>query len=504
MLLNDFSGGLNSRVYPTLLDRRESQIYTNCDNETGILQPVPAPKVSTLESKAYATYYVAGDRLVSTDNSSVYWAEYRDTLYSVSDFGNYKETVDGTIQTLGIPSSNIAPTVTIGESGTLSGTYSYVYTYYNEVDGTESAPSPLSEIEVTDSQVVITAIQSSSNLQVTHIRLYRLGGTLTQYTLVEELFNSTISLTYIDNLSDSQIVGQHILDSYENFIPPSNLKYLTLAYSMLFAGLKDKLYFSGITTPDYWSRTNYIDFDEDITGIGETSSGLLVFTENKTYIITGTTPLTFTKYLLNGENGCINHRTIQFISNTLLWVSKNGVCSSNGGEVTILTLPKVGIIRDKTINAIVCSGIYLLSFVDRILLLDFRYNLCIRELNYTGWLVSNNNRPYLKKTDTSTLLELCHNSIPSSMHYKSPIITEGRYSELKYYKDFYISYEGDITLKVYIDDTAVLDTVLDPAKRQFNLKSLSSIAGYGVTIEILGTGKVFEIDFKAVGRENAK
>ena len=72
--------------------------------------------------------------------------------------------------------------------GPMSGTYSYVYTYYNSADGAESAPSPVSEeLKVGAGKVTVSGIRVSTDPQVDKKRLYRVGGNVATFTLVATL-----------------------------------------------------------------------------------------------------------------------------------------------------------------------------------------------------------------------------------------------------------------------------------------------------------------------------
>ena len=508
MRLNDFSGGLKTRVHPTLIQPTESQVYQNCDNEAGILRPVRLPSEEITPTKKYFKYFNAGKMIVDSDSKS-YFTEYRETLYHMSATEFTKVSKTGVRSNVGITEPTDAPTISDNGVGVLEGIYSYVYTYYNINDGTESRPSPLSaELDITDKSIEVAGILPSSDAQVTHIRLYRLGGTLTKYNLVEELDPTTN--VYIDNKADSDITGEHILDTFTTNDPLVGMKHLTVANAILFASLEDKLYFSDVGKPASWSRTNYIDFDMPITGIGAVQHGLLVFTKYATYIVTGNSPSTFSRYLLSAEQGCVNHDTICYTKNTLVWLSLDGICMSNGGDIKIISQPRLGKMDVVSINAVVWDRMYILGLEDSTLIFDMRYsNLCIRSLDISGRYMVMEDRLYYRKHEIDAVgIQEVFTGNPSLMYYRSPIFTEGRFSELKQFKDFYISYKGSIKVKIYIYTVQgikkILDKDLDSEHLQSTMKSLGDTAGYGISISIIGTGEVYEIDFRASGRENGR
>ena len=600
MLLQDFSGGKNTRVAPSLLAPNEAQIYENIDGSSGSIVPLKDNTLDTSTIDKFFTYYYAEEEFVGK-TAETSFVEYRGKLY-FTQLSGIPQVYDGTTtKQLGITPPGNTPSVTglfppaastqSGSSGDLTtgvykyqvkwtaiiggeveggyeyveidvvegeevvidmsaysayfsvvvvyreyeGTYrlvsntgliatddtldisaeiassagaptalSYCYTYYNSATGLESAPSEIGDSVIFSSLVsfpmYVRSLLTSSDPQVTHIRVYRLGGALTSYTLLAEI--PTASTSYVDILLDIEIAGNHVLDSYLNIVPPSGLKYLTEAYAMLFGATDDKLYYSNIAQPSSWPATNFIDFEGDITGIGVLQIGLVVFTEFKAYLITGNSPDTFSKQLLDGEQGCLSHYTIQFIANSLLWLSQDGICTTAGGPVEVISLPKLGkLTLTGVLNAQVLDRVYYLGHSGGILAADFRHNLLFRDLDLVpDWLGSYKDTLFISKTNNIYSL---FTGADLTFHYKSPVLTEGAYSQLKSYKDFYIKYNGNITIKLYVDGTLVNTKVLTGDKCE-NLKALDSASGYGLEIDIEGTGIVSEIEYKVLGRENGR
>ena len=692
MTIRAFNAGINTRIAPHLLGEAASQVYINCDNESGPLIPTKSTVASGVQAKHRWEYFSSCDKVMSSDTET-YWVEYVDTIYQADGAEVSILNCDGTTTKLGIDKPEHPLHGEEAGDGNLDGTYQYLYTYYNSANGFESAPNELSnevainnpEPEVSDErlnfrdmgtqilamindtttsnearldsikcaldkytytipelvdyviamtelyentdgdtvdviidsmecttygtpeifetipsymmvvtnikrmldssrpadailigigcvvdnsdrcteqygteyhemvdntvsilsssvpadkylgddewklaqiscvvenedttpsepeatevhgkQILVTGFEQSSDSQVDTIRLYRIGGTLSTYSLVEELAISTTS--YMDNNSDADIAGNHVLDSFVNGKPPQDGKYFSEANTMLFLAKGEKLYFSELAKPYAWPATNYIDFDTEITGIGNVQNGLLVFTRYKTYIITGTSPLVMSKYLISGEQGCVNHDTIAFVENNLFWLSTDGVCTSNGGHVTIVTQPLLGrLARDDSINAWQHDRMYFLALSDKIVILDNRYEYCIRELNYTGWLGAYKDNMYIQQDGELHKLFSGEND---TMYYLSPVFSVGRFTEYKVFKDIYIAFKGQIHIKVWLHthdkpDQLILEKELDTKHLRRNLKC-KALAGYGISIEVSGTGEVHEIDFTAVGRENGK
>jgi len=355
-------------------------------------------------------------------------------------------------------------------------------------------------------KILVSGIVASSDPQVTKIRLYRIGGTLTHYALVDTLPNAT--QTYLDNKPDDEIAGNHVLDSFNNGLPPENPKYLIEGNAMLFVSSGTELHFSEVAKPYAWPETNFLEFGQEITGMGLVQNGVLVFTRYKTYIVTGNNPATLSRFLISGEQGCVNHDTVAFSDNRLYWLSTDGVCTSNGGAITILTQDLLGrFTSEESINADVFDRMYFLAYEDKTLILDSRYGYAIRELDYNGWYGDFKDELYLQKDDK---LQLMFSGEPDVMKYTSPIYTEGRLSELKHFKDIYTTFKGDIKFEIVLHghdapyQKVVYSNTLDPQHMQRDIKTKGNSDGYGISFNIEGTGEVHEIDFRAVGRGNAK
>lgn len=381
---------------------------------------------------------------------------------------------------------------------------SYIITY--ESDFSESLPSnPKSVMSAShqgsSSVYPVLNISSCSDSQVTKINVYRMGGSLTQYSLVKSFTNT--DFTFIDNLLDSEIDGA-VLNSYNNTPAPEGLEYLTLYNTILFGSIKDKLYYTNIANPFVWSQFNFIDFDDIITGIGGTSNGLLVFTRHSTYIITGTSPDTFSKYTLSSGVGCILHKSIQSLQNTLLWLSEDSICASNGGNIQTLSRDKLNIIELKTPRcSAVLNDVYYLSHNSGTLIADFRFGLTFRESDkvYYGLDVKDNTLYGVEVDDK--FVEVNGEEKPLEIQYLSPKFSDGSISTMKIYKDIYFHSTGNLKAKVFIDDNLAGEQVLNKGFTEIKVNSAET-RGYSIQFEVTGTGTLNEIEYKVEGRQNGR
>ncbi len=385
--------------------------------------------------------------------------------------------------------------------------YQYTMTYVNtSVPGDiESAPMVFStETELAVGQkVTITNIPVSSDSQVDKKRLYRIGGNLTVMTQIAEIDNAVVS--EVSFLSDLDATVP--LDSYNNLPPDDDLQFIVQAYAIIFGALNDKLYFSAIGKPDYWPAANFIDFDAPITGILVINNGLLIFTEFKTFLLTGTTSDTFLKYLISTEQGCIKHASCKLVKNQPVWVSKDGVCTLLNGYVSVLSMPKLGPITFDVVSAEVFKEQYIILLSSGLL-----YNFNFQ----TGLIIStidiDNVNPIQNIGRFENLLYCVINDFRATLftgsdldiHYKSPLLTEDIHSEVKLFNNIYIRSNGTFTLLIYIDSNLVATINLTGNKAHDVMPPAEYQRGTAIQFEITGNGIVYEIEYKTLKRQNGR
>ncbi len=184
--------------------------------------------VNHLAVQAGARYSFAGDDIYKTESSIVSGlktAQWSSIQYNIfSDTGQQvfalngtdrKRIDDSTVYEWGGDAPTVAPTMILGSNsnGTLTGTYSFIYTHVRKVGTTivfESNPSPTSgEVDIVTGSIMGT-ITHPNDANVTHIRIYRTllgGGSLWYYD--QEIATGTT----IDDYSvthDWEITGAYI------------------------------------------------------------------------------------------------------------------------------------------------------------------------------------------------------------------------------------------------------------------------------------------------------
>lgn len=502
MKLQVFNGGRNTKLAPHLIGVNEAVQYTNIEGDSGSLVPVKQKRNLSTLLLEYSHWFTVSETWISSAIERDY-IEYRNTLYFTEDGATPQKTSDGvTFYNLGITTPTVAPTVATGAAGVLTGTYTYVYTFYNSADGTESGISLISdEVSPVGDQVDLTALTVSTDPQVDQRRIYRLGGDLTLFTLVDTIDN--IASSYTDNIADTDVEGT-LLESTYYQPAPSGLKYLTEHYGIFIGAVNDKVYFTPVRRPDAWPTLNFIDFDSDVTGIGKILNGIVVTTLQKSYIVTGTNSSSFVKSILSDTQGCKKHKSMKRLSTgELLWVSNDGICETKGSQVRVISRQKLGKVNLTPKNAVVHDEVYYLQKTDdTILALDRRDGAVIFkdfEAETTNLVVAEdilygfyNNGLYQMFDDTSY----------ETAVWLSPVIIEGSYTNLKQYKSIYVRHEGSCTFEVYLDGTLAITKSLTGTTTS-EIKVPQDVQdAYSIQFKITGTAIVREIEFKPLPKRS--
>ena len=377
--------------------------------------------------------------------------------------------------------------------GKLDGVYQYALTWFNTADSTESVPVISEEIEVNYGIITVSNLEVPvSDPQVDLKRLYRIGGGNTAFTRVVDLPIGQI--VYVDELADDELEGT-LLDSEQNYPPVENMHWLMESYSMLFAADVDKLRFTPIGEANNWPQTYFLDFPRHITGLAKTPIGILVFNQYETWLVTGTGPLSLAQQLLTGSQGCINGDTVVNIEGAAYWVSTDGICLSNGGQVQVITRTALDKLElSGSINAVVYDEQYHLLTDTGTLKIDLgRSVIKNTQYNIGSFIVAND---ILYGYDTGALHEIESSVIPLPLVYRSPEYIGQAFTIPKIYKNIYIFSSGELTASVYIDKVLVQTSILDTAygNHQFKIPEKET-EGYSIQFEITGTGTVYEIQW---------
>ena len=500
MQIAQFNGGLNTVINPSLIQFSEAREFNNIDISSGVLKS-SAEDTKLLDAVTSNLYWFNNLWLHTSSATNRSYVEYVGNIYYSSGAGIPQKSFDGLDwYNLGILKPFTMPTLGTLITGALNGTYQFCYTYYNSVDGSESMPSLYTADVVLATQGITLGVVASLDAQVDKIRIYRIGGNLTAMSLDIEVANVTGNYNLIAD--DASILG-NVLESYTYGQAPTNLMHLTEANAMLFGALGNELHFTEIAKVDAWNPFNTISFDADITGIGSMQNGLLVFTRYKTYIVTGNSPETLSRYLLNGSQGCICHRTIGYIDNNLIWLSTDGICTSNGGDIVVESKGKLGKLKVVgPVVAMVHDSVYYLAHATGIIALDtFHKAIITYDTVLDSFAIKEDELYY---SHNNELYKAFSSVVASSLTYHSPDFSEGSLSNLKTYKSVYIQKDtGSFEVTIYIDSVEVAKRTISKLVEEIKIPQ-EYRQGYYISFKIHGQGIIREIEYKVEGRQNGK
>lgn len=478
---------------PHLLKVNEAVQSTNIDHLPGPLTPVKSAVIT--------------DPLISVDQ---YFTKYNSIWYSSSTPASFVEHqgilytsyTDGTAATkrgsygilpIGLITPVSASPIVAGAGTGLTGTYQYVYTYYDATDGTESAPSPVSiEVVVTNKSIDVPVI-ISTEAHVDNIRIYRVGGTIVEFSFVAEIANATA--TYSDSIADADLIGT-LLDSDTNNPIPNNIQYFTEAYGELFGAVGDRLYHTkGVGNFNYWPATNFVKFPSTIIGITSIARGLIVWTDFETYILTGTNVNTFIQYRISDIYGCVSNTSVISLGDITLFVSKEGICSTNGSSVKLITKAKQNLLSLDVVDSTFYGDVYYIVLSDFTVVSLDMVGLIYTELTLScNAIKSIGGILYIRKA-SDLYIAFSDPNLVETFTYLSPLLNEGSYVLPKTYKSIFIRSKGNITVKVYIDEELVMTKSYTTTDTHELKPPQSKQRGNSIQFQITGTGTVYEIDY---------
>lgn len=416
---------------------------------------------------------------------------------------SYATTSTATDTVYDISANALLNEALLAEGGNVDGKpVEYAITHVRSIDNVESVPLLVNAKPVVENgQVHFTDLPVSVEPQVDTKRIYRLGGVLTAYTLIAEIPNEQTD--YTDNIAALNAIGT-LLTSQDHFPPPMNLKYIIEANAMLFGALNDRLYFTSIGEPDYWPQTYYLDFPKRITGLVEVPTGVLVFTQRETWLVTGTGPLSLAQQRISGSLGCVNHDTIAAVSGAAYWLSNDGICVSDGGSIVVWSREKVlGEEFVDSVNAVVhdeqyylaCKGTLTDDENSLLWIVDPKRNV-LKNANWRiqSLFLSNN---IIYGFDNGTLHELGgRDDVSLSFGFWSANFIGAGFTVPKVYKNFYVKSKGTVNVAIVIDGVqAQYITLATDDNHQIKIPS-DRTRGFSVFFVLSGTGQVFEISWE--------
>lgn len=414
---------------------------------------------------------------------------------------------------------------------TFDGIYTYVATVGNFVLGWESEPSEFLVIDVTanDSISLVLDIFGGTDFipgdlnpiadpRINRLYIYRIGGDITDFTLVDTIVDPVFPYSYSDRKSGSEIAGSRILNTEDNDKPLSGLKNLAIVNGQLIATLGSRLYFSRIGHLYAISPTNYRDFREDLTGVFDIDAGLLVCSAAKTWLINTSNLATGKILRISDEFGCATHRSMTGFKPGAMWSSRSGLCLSFGGKVELAAKNVLGFSNLNIIDAKMHDETYFgFSSDGKCTAFDIRYGTAVKKFNFELFDDIDNDtiirQVYITNEDLKVLFGTIINtdsytifgtSTFETFIWRSPDFIEGAYTDIKTYKDIYVYATKGINFKTFIDDKLVDEVDFKITDNHHIKVDHEHHQGFKIHFEVIGKGTIKEIEYKAMGSQDGR
>lgn len=159
------------------------------------------------------------------------------------------------------------------------------------------------------------------------------------------------------------------LPSLEWDMPDDRLAGLTALPGGFLAGFFDNtLCFSEAFYPHAWPVSYQLAFSEEIKGIAAVAGGLVVVTNGRPHMITGSSPAAMADMHLDEDQPCVSGRSLVDMGEYAVYASPNGLVAVGGGSAQLLTKAMISneqwkALKPETIHAYRHDGRYL-AFYD--------------------------------------------------------------------------------------------------------------------------------------------
>lgn len=361
--------GMFPKVSARLLDEHAAQVAENCWLDTGYPRPLPEPRlvagvnVFPVNTRSIWRYDTNRWFAWSSDVDVVRSPLASDTLNSIiwtgQDYPRHTSTAimqghgfagpgaPPVSRRLGVPAPTIPPTTSAGDlsdpnEDSVAEHHSWVYTFLTDLDeeGPPSTPSAVVQrgfnMDGTIQPVTIgmpTGVTGSYG--VTRKRLYRTAtGTagVTTWRLV-----ATIPLSqaeYTDTTLTANLGGALVSEQWDP--PPEDLAGLISLPNGVLAGFRGRdVHFSVPFQPHAWPGDYIQTLDDDVVGLGNFGTNVLVGTRGKPMLISGADPARAFPSQMEFEQPCAAKRSFATVDRQgVVFASTEGLVlvTPGGGE----------------------------------------------------------------------------------------------------------------------------------------------------------------------------
>ena len=177
-------------------------------------------------------------------------------------------------------------------------------------------------------------------------------------------------------------------------------------------------------------------------------------------------------------------------------MSTDGVCTSSGSQVTVISKDKLGKIAADVVDSVVFDeAYYALESNGSILSFDFAYGKIFKRLNVSvaSLVIAND---VLYGIRSGVLQKFYASDAPATLKFKSPRFIEGSVTGHKTYKKVHIYHEGDIIVNILINNDLVASKQLSGTDSTTISVPQELQRGFFIQFEFEGTGTVHELEYQ--------
>jgi hypothetical protein len=216
------------------------------------------------------------------------------------------------------------------------------------------------------------------------------------------------------------------------------------------------VYLSQQDNPHGWDPTRFLEFEDTVTGIAAEDRGVLVFTKNRTYHVTGTTLADINRRWVPNYQGCPNWRTISYLYDTPVWLSYDGL--TKFGYEPNISVERIAVLTEKVyewpenvVFSVVANDIYYAFTSDnKAICMDFRRDGVIYERSLSAQeAVYDEDNDRLLISDSGQI-KVVGDGDPLEYTYVSPDLNFGT-AEPKRLRCIYLNASDDIEVTAYVD-----------------------------------------------------
>jgi hypothetical protein len=320
-----------------------------------------------------------------------------------------------------------------------------------------------------------------------------------QYNAATEL-----GTTITDALADIDLVLNTPLETINLLPPPARGKYLTERDGVFYVAVGDRLFISAQGNPNAWNPSNWIGFEGyDITGITKEYNGVLVFTSNKAYRVTGSGITDLSKQEIPGQQGCINYRTIGSAGTAPAWCSNDGICIWDGSSIQIVSKQRY-VLQGEPLHAVCANDRYYLFMSSGMVIFDYRAGGVFRSMDESttyGWYDADLDRFYMADVNAENTLSIrvfeAGNNL--MLKYISGVLPQDGIVQ-KRFRRIFADAAGEIIAKIVSDTGRTLNVIMQGSGK-VQAFFPAGFYGRGVTVQLESTYPIysFTIEYEEIG-----